>query len=95
MRIREAQKHMDPTDPNPQHWPEENLCTCDGADDVLCKLERAGAGEGGGDDGPVTGTQALHHLLQHSSPPLLIHHSHLNNKNKTIYFPVIGWACKV
>ena len=25
MRIREAQKHMDPTNPNPQHWPQPCL----------------------------------------------------------------------
>ncbi len=77
---------MDPTDPDPQHWLEENLCTCDGADDVLCELERAGSGEGGGDHSTVAGTQALHHLLQHTHPPLFIHHPHLNNKNKIIYF---------
>ncbi len=35
IRIREAQKNMDPTDPDPQHLPEENLWTCDSADDVL------------------------------------------------------------
>ncbi len=74
MRIREVQKQ---TDTDPQHWPEENFCTCDGADDVLCELEGAGAGEGGGDDCTVAGTQALHHLLQHTRPPLLIHHPHL------------------
>ncbi len=37
MRIREAQKHMDPADPDPQHWkePKKNVCWIEKAESLL------------------------------------------------------------